>query len=144
MHSRRQIWFVPIRLKCCKFWPAIVCCTLQMLVEICFFNVFLCINEEKTRKLVQNLAKFSKKIITGRASSTTNLLYNILGLVLMLITQAHNYCTMLIIKYEDEKQKIRICFGCTTSYHELKNSSCWVGVRLNTRSMSCTACDRCM
>ena len=43
------------------FRPVFGCCELQMLVEICFFNIFCAEKAEKVRKGKQIEVKFSKK-----------------------------------------------------------------------------------
>ena len=46
--------------RCWMFWPAFGCCTLQMLFQICFFNIYWAKKlkkEEKVKKFLKNFAK---------------------------------------------------------------------------------------
>ena len=50
--------------RCCIFWPAFVCCTLWMLVEIFVFNLFFAkkLKNAKMQKSMKFAAKFSKNM----------------------------------------------------------------------------------
>ena len=58
--------FAQVAQGCCIFWPVFECWALQMLVEICLFNVFMQ-KAEKAWKLRQNLAETVFFILHSKA-----------------------------------------------------------------------------